>query len=364
MRATVEHVDPGDATGIESQNLGTSLPWLALTVLVHFVLPLALALLAWSRSRAARYQEQLAEAQWVPEIPLREGDAVLHGPVDYAREATAALRVEIRQEGTETKNKNKWSHAWSEAARTVVASPFYVGDVRGTRVRVEPDDRTMLVDATDRTVDVGPTTRIRIAELSRDEKVYVVGELHPAPDPEAAGGYREVGTALVLRPPRRGRMLVSTEPLGQRFQRMAEREMRAARWFVLAIAALGMIDAPFYGRLFGGIHETGTIAVTHIISGKGAHCRLTVDTNEEWTFTDDVAYRWCRVVGRGARVPFIRIRGTHSFVQVGTEPGVSAMASIFGAVAIGLMALIYRGRTRPWYEDRLVERGTGRLRPS
>lgn len=350
--------------GIESLHALAGLEWLAAIGLLHFVLPLAVVFLTISRARVARRKERLANAQWVPDTPLREGSAVLHGAVEYANGARAALAVEILQTGTEYKGKKEsWSHRWTEVDRTVRATPFYVRDVRGTRVRVEPDGRTMLIDDVDRVEPVGPTTRRRIAELTPDETVFVVGQLEPALDPEAPGGYREAGKALVLRPPRGGRMLVSTEPLHERFRKAATTERSATRLFGGVLIALALLDAPFYLRLFAGDHAHGLVVAKSPISGKNSRCELTVESDEGWTFKDDTTWSTCSSVStKITRVPFLRVHGISWFAQIGTEPGVHSGAFTVGAIVFAFLALLYRNRARPWYEDKLVDSGSGRLR--
>ena len=44
-------------------------------------------------------------------------------------------------------------------------------------MRIEPNDRAFLVDKLDRTVDTGHRVRLRSAQLSAGERVYISGEM-------------------------------------------------------------------------------------------------------------------------------------------------------------------------------------------
>jgi hypothetical protein len=158
-------------------------------------------------------------------------------------------------------------------------------------------------------------------------------------------------------------MLVSTEPLGDRFRRTAETASRGIAWFAGALVALALLDAPFYARLFAGAHETGVVVDMRAYGGKNPRCTLTVRTNEGWLFTDEASYSSCAFLQTGSRVPFLRVPGMRSFVQLGSAPGINGMAAVLGMIAVTILAARHFGRARPWYEAQLDERGRGRLRP-
>ena len=179
----------------------------------------AYALSRWLRERRAAAR---ADASFNPDVGLVPGRAIVLGTVEREQGANVAVRVELEMEGTEHESSGSWSFKWTEKDRRVRVHPFYLRHASGARIRVEPDDNVMLVDAMDGVVKVNLTKRLRVAELMPDEKVFAIGELKYAQDPEAqTRGYRGRAEGYLLVPPRRGRMLLASEPLGARFARRA-----------------------------------------------------------------------------------------------------------------------------------------------
>jgi hypothetical protein len=160
--------------------------------------------------------------------------------------AAPCITVDIEQRGREWKGKHSWHHEWREVSRRVDARPFYVVRPNGERVRVEPDQNVFLVDRLDGTDRFEHARRRRTATLRPGEKVAITGVLVRGFDPRQ-GGYRDAAPALVLKPPPRGRMLVSTEPLADRHR------TRASTYRGLAIA-VGVLLAFSHGLLFANVH--------------------------------------------------------------------------------------------------------------
>lgn len=346
-------------------------PGVVAVVLMAFffgIVPGAFLLFALVRSFRSLRRAREADAQWEEGASLSPGRAVLHGAVSYAPGRKEALRVEIDQEGTEHKTKNGWSHAWRESARRVTAEPFYVADMRGARVRVEPSPRTLLVDAVDKTIRREHASRTRIAELSEGEEVYVIGELVPAPDPDA-GSYRGAQTALVMREPSSGRMLVSSERLGDRFRSMASYDRIGALGFLIFAAVFNLLAVGFHARRAAGVVERGQIVAARLYSGKGARCSTTVRFADGETFGGDISTSYCGAVSaalaarRPVYVQAVRVPGTSFFSHVGDEPAAHAVLFPMGGVVLALIAALYFARGKPWYEARFDETGGGRLPP-
>jgi hypothetical protein len=332
------------------------------TSLFHIVVPLALATLAFARATYARSAARVGDEAGSASDPLATGPAVVRGPVEYAQGESAAVRVEITQHGVERVDKNNvLRHSWTEIDRTIRVRPFYVNDPRG-RVRVEPDARAMLVDDLDETRTTGADTRVRVAELSPGEHVYVIGHLRSGATPRGGGAYRESAMAPVLEPPRRGRMLVSSKPLGDRFREAARRESRWGAVIVAIGVALLLLDLPFHLRLHAGVYERATVVDTRLISGKSSRCAVTLRTDDGVELTDSVRWGDCPPVAPGARLRIVRVPSVASFSQIGQAPGISTAVFILGLFAMIFLTAFYAMRSLPWWERRLVESGEGPLR--
>jgi hypothetical protein len=189
------------------------------------------------RRRAAHYREAAKQAN----APLKPGPTVVAGTVADEGEGPA-VTIDIDQTGSQRRYKGSWVHRWSEQGRVVHVRPFYLSRPSGERVRVEPDERVFLVDKLDGLTVLGPARRRRSATLIAGESAYVVGVMTSGFDP-LKGGYRDNGSALVLRPSGVEPMLISTEPL-------ADRHTRAASLYrTLALSTLLML-ALIHGGLF------------------------------------------------------------------------------------------------------------------
>lgn len=350
---------PGDVVQlVASKDLFTGLSAAVFAYGVHLAAPAAYGLLTFVELLVFARRARRADARWMEDAPLRPGEAVLRGAVELAPGHDAALRVEIDQVGTESKGKNGWSQTWRETARRVHAHPFFLHDRRGPRVRVEPDQRAMLIDGLDRVERADVARRTKIAELSPGEEIYALGELVLAP--ETGGAYRGGGDALVLRPPRRGRMLVSSEPLGERY-----RSAPPARATGSSRSASTCSSSPWRTsgttRARWGRAEIGVVEESVARTGKNARCAVTVRRPNGETFEDTLAHRECRRLPRGTRVPVVAIPGSPWFAHVGQVTGIHAASGILGTIALLFLVLLHRLPSRPWYERPLVETSSGRL---
>ncbi|HTN89253.1 MAG TPA: hypothetical protein VL242_36495 [Sorangium sp.] len=326
---------------------------------------LALAFIALRRSRRERRAAAQAEASFRPDVELAPGEAVVMGTVEREQGADVAVRVEVEQEGTEAESSGVWSHEWSETNRKVRVHPFYLRHASGARVRVEPDEDVMLVDAL-RAIDEDHAVQ-RVDELVPGEQVFAVGELRRAPDPEApTQGYRERAQGYLLVPPSYGRpMLLSSEPLGQRFARRAAFHLRWAVAVAAAALAFNAVFAPFHARRWLG--ETVTVSVTQLHENEeddeNTHYEVSMRAADGAALSDEVSH-----------ADFVRLRGLErikaryvpswrSASTVGPDVTVHSAAYIalplFGALALAYVLRAHS--TRPWYEQKLVEQGSGKL---
>ncbi|XYH93260.1 hypothetical protein ACMHYB_36110 [Sorangium sp. So ce1128] len=328
---------------------------------------LALAAIALRRSRRERRAAAQAEASFKPDVQLAPGEAVVMGTVEREQGADVAVRVEVEQEGTEAESSGIWSHEWTEKNRKVRVHPFYLRHASGARIRVEPNEEVMLVDALDGMILVDRTKRVRVAELVPGEEVFAVGELRRAPDPEApTQGYRGRAQGYLLVPPSYGRpMLLSSEPLGQRFARRAAFHLRWAVAAAVAALAFNAVFAPFHARRWLG--ETVDVRVTQLRENEedddNTHYEVSMRAADGAALSDEVS-----------PADFFRLRGVErlkaryvpswrSASTIGPDVTVHSAAYI-ALPLLGVLALAYVLRahsTRPWYERKLVEQGSGKL---
>ncbi|AUX34239.1 MULTISPECIES: hypothetical protein [Sorangium] len=328
---------------------------------------LVLAAYAIRLSLRERRAAARAEASFDPGVALAPGEAVVMGTVERAQGADVAVRIEVEQEGSETESSGVWSHEWSETDRKVRVQPFYLRHASGARVRVEPGEDVMLVDALDGMILVDRTKRVRVAELVPGEQVFAVGELRRAPDPEApTQGYRGVAQGFLLVPPSHGRrMLLSSEPLGQRFARRAAFHLRWAALAAFAAIAFNAAFAGFHARRWLG--ETVDVRVTQlreVEDGDTDHHMVTVQQSEGGAvFSDEVSHAAFARLRQGDALKARHVPSWPSASAVG--PDVTAHSAAWVALPLlGVLAFAYLIRAhsaRPWYEKKVVDQGSGKL---
>jgi hypothetical protein len=356
------------------------------TIIVHgvaggvfaalFLTALGLALVHRRRARA--------EASFDPRAPLRDGDAVIFGEVELVpdHEGPAAL-VRLEQIGTEQRNKNGgYSHYWREVRREVRARPFYVRRDDGTRVLVEPDPRVALHDDLSRIEREGPAIRARIAELTAGERVHVTGQLRWASGGAPQAVYRDAGGGPVLRAPRFGRMVISTERPGDT---EAER-MRFHRGWAIALAIVFWI-------VNGLVIPTYQILAIdgQVVRAKLTHTRVwkvwhkPKNSSGYWVQHYDVRARrasggepledecsamlhLCASAGRCTEAPFVVASHAPSIHQVGSGPTITEGQMAMIIITLVLLLIIYPASTvatRPWYQrSKMTDYGSGRLAAS
>ncbi|MEP7125113.1 MAG: hypothetical protein ABJE95_29555 [Byssovorax sp.] len=323
---------------------------------------------------AARHRRMAtaAKASFQPDRPYVAGEIVLHGRVATADGATLAVRVEVDQDGTETESSGVWSHAWTEVSRRIFVEPFYLVDAAGRRTRVEPPDDVLLVDAMDGKIMVNLARRTCSAELTPGEEVWAAGVLVVAPDPEGpAHGYRGP-SGLVLKAPPSRRMLLSSEPLGARFE-------AKARFFRRWSALLGLAGALVWATVFGPY-------LLRAVAGETRSATITLlepyDTDDDGHVThhyrvlasvaptepnvdDDVHEETFRRLQVGQSIV---VRWVPSMPQVSTlgpdaAVGRSPLVILFWGLWV-VSAIIYRSRIHAsmgWYEKKVVDKGSGKL---
>ncbi|MDC3958216.1 hypothetical protein [Polyangium jinanense] len=326
------------------------------------------ALLARARKRA---EARAAEASFDGEKQLVVGEAMVFGKVERAEGSETTVRVEVDQHGEESESSGVWSHKWTEKSRRVMVAPFYLRLASGERVRVEPRDDVFLVDEMDGLVRVDLKSRMRYAELTPGERVYASGVLSRAPDPESqpGAGYRSGREGFVLRPPRSGRMLLSSQPLGERFHDRARFHERWAGWILLAAISFHVIFLGYHVRRWAGTDTTATISKLDHYVTKGDdtvthHYRVWLTPRDGVSVDDEVEPEDFAWMHEGQIVPVRLVEGPFaSTTTIGGHLTVHDLAWSVVPLLIGAW-LIYRFReraTRPWYEREVVDSGSGKL---
>lgn len=334
--------------------------WLIVGIL-HVGVPVVIAIVASLRAVHASVRASVADARATTNDALAPGPACLHGPVETLAGTDHALRVEIEQQATNTKGKYGWKHIWTERGRKVSANAFYVRDARG-RVRVEPDERTLIVDKLDRTVrhPSDRSLRARIAEVSPNEHAYVVGELVPGHDPTGSA-YRGGEGTLVMRPPRGGRLLVSTEPLGERMREVSRGQRRSVFAFIVLVFVFAIFDFGFWARVVAGRVEVATIVEASPRRSKNSrYCAIVAQLPDRSQVEVDAGTDGCNGVRVGNKMN-VYLVGNGSFAHPGSTPGLHVAAILFTTLIVVLAILIYVVRDKPWYEEKVVDRGDGKF---
>jgi hypothetical protein len=337
---------------------------------------IALALLwLWLRAVRVRHGRRARDAEAVQAtaaVRLGLGECVVAGKVDDDGQGDV-VTVRIRQQGREWKVKGGWRHAWREKEREVKVRPFYVMRPSGERVRVEPDQRTFLVDKLDGIEPTGDEAwRVRTATLKPGEPVNVLGTMVRGMDP-LQGGYRDAGAALVLRPPRSGQMLISTEPLAARHQRAA----KLYRGLAMATLIAFLFSNGLYFLGYNVLRLGGSVVDAQITSsntwkkwhkpkrGRGYwvhHYQVTAGE-----LSDECSYGLYAGVQSGAvtRAPFL-VAG--SFHQIGMVPTQSVAKLIWFGILFTIFAIVIFvivASSRPWWDRRRINDEThGRLNKS
>jgi hypothetical protein len=350
--------------------------------LVFLVLAtLAVALLAaifWAIVQKRRGAQALASVT-SSALPAR-GSVVVHGVVETEDPERPAITVTLWERGEEQKTKHGWRQTWTEERREARVEPFYLKPTTGgTRVRVEPGDDVLLVDALEPGEPGNPRTRR--ARLTDGETAFVSGVIgrgpHARGDAREASAYR--GGPLegpVLRSGR-DRMLVSTEPLDGRYVRQANvhRLFSAIFGVALLLSSMVLYRSTLAIELFGKTVDAEVVSSrTWTTKGRGGvtrHYALTARYQDAAGRTvelqDDVnADTYRRYEAKQLpRQTFAVAFDNPALCNVGERPTVGVASAIAPIIVTVLLLLMYFGtlrRAREWYDQpRVVTTAQGRL---
>jgi hypothetical protein len=346
-----EEIDMASATAVA-----------AIAIVSCVLLAFAVLALLRARSRAALAAAEAARMSSDKPAELREGEILLAGVVEHAPGHEVAVRVEIQQHGEESESSGSWSHRWTEIDRKTIVAPFYLKLADGTRVRVEAPRDVEVADDLDGKVLISNTSRIRSAELIPGESVYAQGWLERGDDamiPEA--GYRDVTWGWVLRPAR-GRMLLSSHPLGAGLRSRADFHRWYGRLALVLLAIFHVTLAGFYSRASAKVVEGTIVELKHSTSTDSDgdtvnHYDIDVATPSGRRHEFSLASSDFGRLQRGIKVP---VRGG----QLGAGPTLAYPHVAIAMFLVMSLLVTYRLRrraSRPWYRRRVNDSGSGRL---
>lgn len=319
------------------------------------------AVLGFVRAHRRRALARRAAMDVAGTRPLVDGETVLTGIVEHAPGAEVAVRVEVVQAGSESEGSGGWSHRWVETDRRITVRPFYLRLDDGQRVRVEPPRDVDVADALDGKVLIDRHQRVLVAELVPGERIHARGSLDRSGDPiPSPTSYRELDRDWALGPAH-GRMLLSSEPLGDGLRQRAAFHRRAAWTASIAFVVLQATLVPYYARLAGDVVPVKLLAADYYVTRDS-------DGNDEvhyvWQLDAgkvEVGERAYHEVPTGARVATRRGGGSW---QLGSG---STIRTLHAAIATGLVILLLvleyqmRRATRPWFRRKVEDSGSGKL---
>jgi hypothetical protein len=284
-----------------------------------------------------------------------------------------AVTVRIHQIGSEWRRKGGWSHKWTENAREVTVRPFHVIRPNGERIRVEPDEGVFLVDRLDGFDESArsATSRVRTATLIANEPVCVTGTLVPGFDPQQ-GGYRDSASALVLRPSRSVRMLISTEPLADRHKRAArDHALLAVVTLLMMLVVHGVVFLRF--NVLSLLGQSAELTITDSSSDRIWRKRKSGRGYWEIHYTiaagnlsDECSRDLYDAVEKGtvATAPFLVAGPFYELGQRPTEHNGKLFLFFLFVIGYTSAALAWVLNRRPWWDRaRIRDRGDGQLRP-
>lgn len=327
----------------------------------HVAIPAILVLIATARAlRAARRARLAANSAGSTHEP---GEVAIQGRVEFAPGRELAVRTTIDQQA----KVDDGIIVWREVARGVDVEAFYLVTDGGDRIRVEPTQEVVLNDKLDRVVPIERTRRQRVAELSEGEKVFASGELAT----DAPGGYRtgKVASSLVLRAPKQGQLLLSTESLEFRHRGQARREGLYAAALFLCMTVFGVFDAPYHARTVTGALTTGTVVHSEQHALFAAPWRLKAETPDGTVISDDVEPAQGQLLKRGASVHVIAVEGFGFLSQIGRHNSINEMMVqlTFPFFLTGILGYLFACwlPDRPWYRgSKVVDAEPGELPPA
>jgi hypothetical protein len=336
-------------------------------VLLTSLAALAMIALSYTRFRQRRKLAAEAAALLDAKAGLHEGEAVLTGVVEHADDHDVAVKVEVIQHGTESESSGSWSYSWTEIDRAIVVKPFYLVLADGTRIRVLAPPNVEVADALDQKVLISRNRRVLSAELVPGEALHVQGQLERGAllKPGGETGYRDAAYEWQL-VPSRGRMLLSSEPLGRGLQERAQFHRRYTIRFVVVFVLLQLMFANFYSRALAPDLAALVVDKQHTVGTDDDG-----DPVEDFGVTLQIEKANHQFAIGGS--DFLRVEVGYTVVvrkgvlfgwDLGGKPTLFVLTVGLSLLLTFGLALIYKGvraSTRPWFRRKVNHSGSGQL---
>ena len=326
-----------------------------------------LATLAHAR-RLARQQEHEdtlmhERARW----QLLPGPArVVHGRVEVDGDSPA-LEIDVEQRVQNRSSKNSRWHEWREASRRFVGRAFRLVRDDGRTVHVQPHDGVLVLHALGTEYpEHRPNERVRSAIVRAGDEIYVYGDLV---ETGGGGGAYRGSSAFVLQAPRRGRMLVATEAMRDRYRDRIAYLKRAGTWMAVAFCAVHLLfTSMFLTAMIFGVRERATVlgARTYVTQGKHGpitHYAIAAETRDGTKIESDVGLddyadaQRALSEARGPSITVLRVGKSSWASFLGPEPHVHFGGAVMGFIVALLGAIIakanYEGKLA-WYDRKRV----------
>jgi hypothetical protein len=302
------------------------------------------------------------------EQPLFAGPGhVVAGRVELDNGEQFGVRVDIVQQVKNHTSKNSRWHTWEEVSRKVAPAPFYLIREGAPPIYVEPDENALVVDSLETAYPPDMALRrIRTADVKVGEYFFAYGDLHEAPHPRARDAYRG-SVGWVMRPPRRGRMLLATEGIRDRY---AARISYLYKWGAICATLFCFLHAcftaPFVAATVLGTRTTTEVTATHtyVTHNKNStttHYELLTSTPDGFALTQEVPFSVYshakQIVDRRETlvVPLVRTRDWVWASYLGQDAYIQGPWIIMGAFSAALLLFIlwFTYKTKyAWYDKK------------
>jgi hypothetical protein len=264
--------------------------------------------------------------------------------------------------------------------------------VRAQRFHIRRDDGLVVLVEPDGTVEIhgplapsertAPDARTCTAPVLAGARVRVTGELSGCAPVRVDAVYRDAPSTLVLRPPRGGTMVISTERPGET---AAEQARFHARWAVGIATAAAILACAVLPTFLVLAVDGDTVTLQPDAVRRRLEWNKPKNRPGNWVphhevravarvggqsvpVSDDCSQTVydCVRVGTCGQVPFVvATHAPESFHEVGPAPtttGGRAALTMLTLIVLSAAYGISAAASRPWYrQDRVNESGSGRL---
>lgn len=344
-------------------------------VIASICILVGVIVLAFWRARRRDEIAAAAEASVGAKPPaLVEHDNVVLSGIVRHLDGNLAVRVSIDQEGSQRTHRGSTSHTWVEKDRVVEVATFKLELPSGETILVHPPKDVELVDALDLKFKHNRYQRTWVAELTDGEKIFARGRLQRSDVADPAAAYRDVNWGWELQPNSSGKMLLSSEPMGQGLRTRASWHRKMGLLAIATLCVLQVTVGKFYARATVGTVQSARVTgfdtwITRNKNSTTTHFGMWIEApvigiQKEEIDNDDFYYY-------GGYTGEIQDEHTVPVIMTSRDNWqLGAKATLRWWHALGVLgtaitfALVYMGRrkmTRPWFRRKLNENGSGPL---